>query len=38
MSIIKLCALGNLDLEINLTLRLSEAELFKFEINEIRKF
>ena len=37
MSIIKLCALGNLDLEINLTLRLSEAELFKFEINEINK-
>ena len=37
MSIIKLCALGNLDLEINLTLRLTEVELFKFDINEINK-
>ena len=35
MSIIKLCAIGNLDIEINLVLRLSEAECFKFDINDI---
>ena len=35
MSITKLCAMGNLDIEFNLVLRLSEAECFKFEINDI---
>ena len=35
MSIIKLCAIGNLDIEINLVLILSEAECFKFDINDI---
>ena len=35
MSITKLCAIGNLDIEFNLVLRSSEAECFKFEINTI---
>ena len=34
MSITKLCAMGNLDIEFNLVLRQSEAECFRFEINE----
>ena len=34
MSIVKLCALGYFNIDINFTLRYSEADLFKFEISE----
>ena len=35
MSITKVCAIGNLDIEFNLVLRISEADCFKFEISDI---
>ena len=37
MSIIRLCAIGNLEIELNLILRESEAKYFKFDISKINK-
>ena len=36
MSIIRLSAIGNLDIEINFILRLSEAKYMKFDISKIK--
>ena len=37
MSIVRLCAIGNLEIELNLILRESEAKYFKFDISKINK-
>ena len=37
MSIIRLCAIGNLEIELNLILRESEAKYFNFDISKINK-
>jgi hypothetical protein len=35
MSIVRLCAIGNLNIDLNLILRESEAKYFKFDITKI---
>ena len=37
MSIVRLCAIGNLNIDLNLILRDSEAKYFKFDITKINK-
>ena len=37
MSINNICAIGKLDIDLNLTLRKSEAEYFKFNISDYNK-
>ena len=37
MSIVRLCAIGNLNIDLNLILRESEAKYFKFDISKINK-